>query len=130
MIGPDSPQSAFRRAAEAWSFEQTQDACIEHVRADCPTCDCGMPRDDASAALGLLARMRFACGDNGKRMQGELEEYLRELKRNSDELKALRSAIHAVCADDMYEDFVSRVLLDAKAAIEKRAAEILDGANT
>lgn len=26
MIGPDSPQSAFRRAAEAWSFEQTQDA--------------------------------------------------------------------------------------------------------
>lgn len=26
MTGPDSPQSAFRRAAEAGSFEQTQDA--------------------------------------------------------------------------------------------------------
>ncbi len=55
---------------------------------------------------------------------------LRELRRKSDELMALRAAIHAVCMDDMYEDFVCRVLRDAKAAIEKRAAEILDGANT
>lgn len=35
---------------------------------------------EAIAAFDLLSRMRFACGDNGKRMQDELEEYLRELK--------------------------------------------------
>ena len=98
-----------------------------HEPPHCPTCDCGMPRDVAAAALELLSRMRFACGDNGKRMQDELEDYLRGLKRDADELKALRAAIHAICMDDMYEDFVCRVLRDAKAAIEKRGAEILEG---
>lgn len=43
-----------------------------------------MQRDDATAALALLARMRFACGDNGTRMQDELEECLRELKRDTE----------------------------------------------
>ena len=98
-----------------------------HEPPHCPTCHCGMPRDVAAAALELLSRMRFACGDNGKRMQDELEEYLRKLKRDSDELKAIQSAIHAVCMDDTYEDFVCRVLRDAKAAIEKHAADILEG---
>ena len=40
--------------------------------------------EESTAALALLSRMRFACGDNGKRMQDELEEYLRELKRNAE----------------------------------------------
>jgi len=40
------------------------------------------------AAFDLLSRMRFACGDNGKRMQDELEEYLRELKRDADRWRA------------------------------------------
>ncbi len=39
--------------------------------------------DDATAALALLSRMRFACGDNGLRMQDELEEYLRGLAEDS-----------------------------------------------
>lgn len=38
------------------------------------------------AALDLLSRMRFACGDNGKRMQDELEAYLRELREDADRL--------------------------------------------
>lgn len=38
---------------------------------------------DAGAALALLSRMRWACGDNGKRMQDELEDYLRELARDA-----------------------------------------------
>ena len=34
--------------------------------------------------LGLLADIREACGDNGKRMQPELVEYIRELKGKAD----------------------------------------------
>ena len=40
--------------------------------------------EEECAALALLSRMRFACGDNGKRMQDELEVYLRDLKRDAD----------------------------------------------
>lgn len=36
-------------------------------------------RDDATSALDLLSRVRFALGDNGTRMQGELMAYCREL---------------------------------------------------
>ena len=42
------------------------------------------------AAFDLLSRMRFACGDNGKRMQGELEVYLRELKRDAERYRWVR----------------------------------------
>lgn len=52
-----------------------------------------MDNDEAISALGLLSRMRFACGDNGLRMQDELEEYLRGLKRDSDALAKLRAEI-------------------------------------
>ncbi len=40
--------------------------------------------EESTAALALLSRMRFACGDDGKRMQDELEEYLRGLKRDAE----------------------------------------------
>lgn len=45
---------------------------------------------DAAAALGLLARMRAACGDNGVRMQDELEQYLRELVGDAARYRWLR----------------------------------------
>ena len=45
---------------------------------------------EAIAAFDLLSRMRFACGDNGKRMQDELEEYLRGLKRDADRWRHAR----------------------------------------
>lgn len=45
---------------------------------------------EAIAAFDLLSRMRFACGDNGKRMQDELEEYLRGLKRDAERYRWLR----------------------------------------
>lgn len=52
----------------------------------------GLLRDggDGSAALGLLSRMRFACGDNGLRMQDELEEYLRGLAEDAARYRWLR----------------------------------------
>lgn len=67
-----------------------------HEPPHCPTCGCGMPRDDAAAALGLLARMRFACGDNGLRMQDELEDYLRGLKRDAERLEWLATNMRRV----------------------------------
>ena len=45
---------------------------------------------EAIAAFDLLSRMRFACGDNGKRMQDELEEYLRELRKDAERYRWLR----------------------------------------
>lgn len=71
-----------------------------HEPPHCPTCDCGMPRDDAAAALGLLARMRFSCGDNGKRMQDELEDYLRELRKDAERYRWLVSQTWAQIAMD------------------------------
>lgn len=46
--------------------------------------------EEECAALALLSRMRFACGDNGTRMQDELEEYLRELRRDAERYRWLR----------------------------------------
>ena len=37
--------------------------------------------------INLLADIRFACGDDGKRMQGELVEYIGELARKAGELE-------------------------------------------
>ena len=37
-------------------------------------------RDDATSALDLLSRVRFALGDNGTRMQAEFLEYCAELR--------------------------------------------------
>jgi hypothetical protein len=37
--------------------------------------------------IHLLADIRFACGDDGKRMQGELVEYIGELARKAGELE-------------------------------------------
>lgn len=38
-------------------------------------------RQDNISLLHLLALIREACGDNGKRMQDELVEYIRDLRR-------------------------------------------------
>lgn len=45
---------------------------------------CEEVNDETVALLNLLADIRVACGDNGKRMQAELVEYIRELKRDAD----------------------------------------------
>lgn len=44
-----------------------------------------------SAPLMLLADIRFACGDNGLRMQDELVEYIRELAADAERLDWLAS---------------------------------------
>lgn len=50
-------------------------------------------RDEAASALALLARMRAACGDDGMRMQDELEAYLRELRADAERYRWLRGRL-------------------------------------
>lgn len=38
-------------------------------------------RQENASLFRLLALIREACGDNGKRMQDELVEYIRDLRR-------------------------------------------------
>ena len=47
-------------------------------------------RADHAAALGLVADVRFALGDNGKRMQPELIEWCRWLRKDSGRYAWLR----------------------------------------
>lgn len=65
-----------------------------------------MDNDESISALVLLSRMRFACGDNGLRMQDELEEYLRGLKRDSDELAKLRARIAGAAVGELVASYV------------------------
>ena len=48
-------------------------------------------REESFAVLALLSRMRTASGDNGVRMQDELEAYLRGLKEDAERYRWLRS---------------------------------------
>ncbi|QBJ80554.1 hypothetical protein [Aquitalea sp. USM4] len=42
---------------------------------------------DSGMSLKLVADIRFALGDDGKRMQGELVEYCKELRRDAERLR-------------------------------------------
>lgn len=48
----------------------------------------GQAEDDRNALLFLLAQIREAVGDNGKRMQNELVDYCRDLRRSKDTIQA------------------------------------------
>ena len=50
-------------------------------------------REDACVAL--VADIRFACGDNGKRMQPELVEFIRELAEDAERYRWLRDNCEA-----------------------------------
>ena len=41
-------------------------------------------QNEEMACIKLLADIRFACGDNGKRMQDELVQYIAELYRQAE----------------------------------------------
>ena len=46
---------------------------------------------DAGMSLKLIADIRFALGDDGKRMSDELVEYCRDLRRDEERYQALRA---------------------------------------
>ncbi|MHC9085369.1 hypothetical protein ACYX7E_10055 [Luteimonas sp. RIT-PG2_3] len=66
--------------------------CVLRREADELRSDAEEAKRDQAAALGLLSRMRFACGDDGKRMQDELEAYLGELRRDAGRWRWMRDS--------------------------------------
>lgn len=54
---------------------------------------------DTSALVHLLTDIRFASGDCGRRMQDELVEYIRELRRDADRMDWISK--HTRCDPDM-----------------------------
>ncbi len=78
-------------------------AIMEHEKYAKPQDD--QDRKDAELhELAVLADIRFAIGDNGKRMQGELVAYIAELFKNAERYRWLRTtpnnlnqAVYAAC---------------------------------
>lgn len=73
---------------------------------------------ELASALELLARMRAACGDDGTRMQDELEVYLRELRADSERYRWLRDPCSGAerviyyCRGDFGKGLMSGSMLD------------------
>ena len=70
--------------------------------------------DEAAAALeaaredacvSLVADIRFACGDNGKRMQPELVEFIRGLAQDAERYRQAREAASAFLAVSFPPEF-------------------------
>jgi len=89
---------------------------------------------EAIAAFDLLSRMRFACGDNGKRMQDELEEYLRGLKRDAERYRWLRNYYGSVDFEPADHDGMDLVFSvpqgEVSADCDKTIDGLMQGANT
>jgi len=47
--------------------------------------------------VALVADIRFACGDNGKRMQPQLVEFIRELAEDAERYRWLRDSPERPC---------------------------------
>ena len=60
-------------------------------------------REDGCVAL--VADIRFACGDNGKRMQPELVEFIRGLAADAERFRAAREAASAFLAVSFPPEF-------------------------
>ena len=79
---------ALEAARESLDREAALKGGVEHQR-DTLWAELEAAREDACVAL--VADIRFACGDNGKRMQPELVEFIRELAEDAERLNWLAS---------------------------------------
>ena len=51
-------------------------------------------QNEEMACIKLLAEIRFACGDDGKRMQDELVQYIAELYRKAERVEHLQDRVN------------------------------------
>lgn len=56
---------------------------------------------ERNSLLNLLADLREAVGDHGRRMQPELVEYCRELGRHADTIRQLKEALNKALAENL-----------------------------
>ena len=75
-------------------------------------------QNEEMACIKLLAEIRFACGDNGKRMQDELVQYIAELYRKAERVEHLQVRVNG------FEDTLKRQANAAKSGMDaaKKAA--------
>jgi hypothetical protein len=62
-----------------WTEGATRDYCETELCRECVALSAVNAYQEATAALDLVSRIRFALGDNGKRMQDELIEWCKTL---------------------------------------------------
>lgn len=86
--------------------------CVAHYEA---------ARDESAAALALLSCMRFSCGDNGVRMQDELEQHLRDLRRDAERYRNLRRKV-CIVGDSFHILNIRPTYVAPNAAIELDSA--------
>ena len=76
-------------------------------------------QNEEMACIKLLAEIRFACGDNGKRMQDELVQYIAELYRQAESVpEAWRSTMKEL-SDDLESEIESRRSSEIDRRIER-----------
>lgn len=92
-----------REVARAVANERARDVHTCHDQCERPLCALTRRAEAAEAMSGepgllrLLVDLRFALGDNGKRMQDELVEFAREIATDARDAGALRQASKRVC---------------------------------
>lgn len=85
------------------------------------------------ACVALVADIRFACGDNGRRMQPELVDYIREMARSHARLQGALPGIVTTAGTDP-ESWQPRVivrtteaaLLDAPPMVYRRVRVVVE----
>ena len=121
LLTCDAPESVWRPALDAIKA-QIDDLKSAGRQA----------RDDATAALDLMSRVRMALNDNGKRMQDELIDYCRDLARMPYRIQKLREGILEArregCACDFHlygedQELDSDGALDAYCTMEQALNE-------
>ena len=65
-------------------------------------------KNEEMACIKLLAEIRFACGDNGKRMQDELVQYIAELYRQAESVPESWRSTMKELSDDLESEIESR----------------------
>lgn len=81
-------------------------------------------RDQHAAALALVADVRFAVGDDGKRMQPELMEYLRGLAADAARYRWLRRKFGIVAAVDGAQFCALNMPVPTRDIVPDAAAEL------
>ena len=83
MIGAERAQERIRELEAALDLEARARVAAAEIAHEAKMAQANA-EGDATAMLMLLAQIREAVGDNGRRMQGELVEYLRILYEEAD----------------------------------------------
>ena len=117
LLTCDAPESVWRPALEGMTSQ------IDGLKTAGRNA-----RDDATAALVLVSRIRMALNDNGKRMQDELLDYCRDLAQMPYRIQKLREGILEArregCACDFHlygedQELDSDAALDAYCTMEQ-----------